>query len=166
PPPMRAIEPAPEPEPESEDEAPAAPEPAATVAVPTPVPLLPTPVDEPPSQALEDLRRAKGLINGGAVMLSFGLASLAFVAIPAWLLRRVALDRAASDPLLVDESRLYERAERRLAIGAVSTVLGVGLVAGGIPMLAIGIRRREAAEAWLRLGVEPQANGLRVRLRF
>lgn len=132
--PAPVASPGPEPTPTSPPPA-ASPAPSIAPAPPPPGPPPPPPPLPPPSP------RSPGLVVGGTLLVTTGVLGLIAGVILLPIGAAVASENtchAASGDLSFDCE--YGNASDMVTAGAVSLVVGGVLVAGGIPMLAVGSR--------------------------
>lgn len=122
-----------------------APEPMSTVTL-APAPAVPLVAAPPPPRVDPERARAQraadGLVVTGAVITSFGGATLLLVAAPTHALYRRSLDRAESVRWVTEQDRFIDDAQRRRSIMLTSAVVGAGLTAIGTVILATGLARR------------------------
>lgn len=147
--PAPASDPAPQPEP---------PTTTTTVIVNQP----PAQQDKPPPPRS---RVGRGLVAGGATLVGLGGVSLLFIAVPAAIVKSVAINRAEDDALLDVEDRRthYRRAATADDVMEGAFWTGVVMVGVGIPLLIAGtvVRNRARAEVAQRLQLD--ASGVTVR---
>ncbi|HEY8375607.1 MAG TPA: hypothetical protein VIK91_03920, partial [Nannocystis sp.] len=140
----------------TEESAPPEAPPAATPEAPEPAPAAPV---GPSDADLAALRRARGEMISGGVLLGLGVGGLGAMTAGALLKRSAEQDNKEG---AADELR---RADTIMAVGG---VVGVMTVAIGAALLAEGARDRKAARAQLRgrVRVAPTLGGFVIRGRF
>lgn len=125
-------------------------DPAAAVSPgPTPIPIVAPPPAAPPPRDPELDRRhkaAEGVAITGAVFLGLGGAAWVFLAVPAIIAAEVAEQRADDGTIIVEESELYERAERRRNFARITFFAGLGGAAVGGIMLGAGLGSKAKIE--------------------
>ena len=128
-----------------------------TSPAPTSIPVVPAPTVPPPAAAtpfpskpdpvLARRRRvAEGITIAGATFMGLGGAAWLFLAAPAVLAAEIAEDRAADDPVLVSETELQGRAERRRRFARITFWSGLGGVVVGGAMLGAGLGSKAKIE--------------------
>jgi hypothetical protein len=140
-------------------------EPAASPPPPRVDPSTAPPNTDVPPPPPRDSRAGKGLLFGGVALIGVGAASLLFIAAPAAIVKRVALDRAERDTAigLSTHRQRYHRAriaddtmEGAFWVGISAVVIGTALaITGGV------MRSRARSRAMARLGGGP--GGLSIR---
>jgi hypothetical protein len=138
------------------------PDPSAASATPT-VAVQPAPSAPPPRPVAPVPRHADVLAVTGAVSMGVGGASLLFVAVPAAIVRSVALSRAEREDVLAFTSRKtrYERARVADDVMEGGFWIGLPLLLGGTALLVAGLSIR--ASARLRSRMAATAGGMVVR---
>ncbi len=141
-----------------DDEPVSPPPPRVTPATAPATDLQPPP---PPPQS----RAGKGLIIGGVTLVGVGATSLLFIAAPAALVKRVALDRAERDDAIGFSTKRERYARARHAdntmegafwVGISALVLGTALaITGGV------IKSRARSRAMARIGGGPGGVAIR-----
>ena len=150
-------------EPATQDPQPASPPPTAAEPALDPAPRL----ESPPDHQAEG-RGAKVVMHTGLGLLSGGVAALLFVALPARLLERRALERYESADSVYRQRAWLDRAYRRNLGMQISAGIGLGLITAGAS-LAIGgaiahrSARRDLAARARRVVLLPSFEGFTLR---
>ena len=135
--------------------------------VPPPV-VTPTPVDSPPPSR-PATRPWKPLVISGGVLLGVGALSFAGAALGG--LQGLQTSKEYDDLCNKDDpsapcKALYaDGKQANLLLGA-GLVFGTLLVAAGVPLLVIGVKRKQAPQQALRPSLGPTHVGLQFNLRF
>jgi hypothetical protein len=122
---------------------------AATSPGPTPIPIAtpPPPAPAPPDPVLDRRRKvASGVAIAGATFMGIGGAAWLFLAVPAIIAAQVAEQRADDGTIIVQESELYARAERRRYFARLSFFAGLGALGVGGIMLGAGLGTKAKVE--------------------
>ncbi len=128
-----------------ETEAPASAAPPIPTVAPPPVVVPPAPA--PPDPALQRRRKAaSGVAIAGSTFLGLGGAAWVFLALPAFIAAEIAQQRADDGTIIVAESEIYERAERRRRFARISFWSGLGGVVVGGAMLGAGLGTKAKIE--------------------
>ena len=131
--------PEPAPQPAAPAAAPAEPVPAATPRDPRAVRAYPIQNDP---ELHRQYRTSEGLIAGGAAGLGLGLATLAFVTLPAQALYDRSVERAERAKWVTDLERPREQARTRWQVMIISGGIGGALTVAGGAMLIAGLVKR------------------------
>ena len=124
--------------------APAAPPPVVTPAT-APAPTPPVATEE--ELALRRrMKAAESTAIAGYVFLGTGAVSLLLLSVPAIAAASVARDRAGDDPVLVSETELIHRAERRERFAKITALAGLGGVVFGGALIGAGLGTKSKAE--------------------
>ena len=125
------------------------PAPAAAVSPTPPAPVVapPPPAPRPIDPDLVQRQKtATGLTTAGAVFMGLGGATWLFLSVPAIIAAEIAQQRADDGTVIVSESEIYARAERRRNFARTSFWVGLGgVVVGGI-MLGVGLGSKARVE--------------------
>ncbi len=114
------------------------PQPVAQPVAPQPAQPAPQPVDSGDSAG-------RGLIGGGATLLSLGAAGVLGVAVPFWALRDQSLEEARNEQFHVHQEEELDRARRRQTTAVTMTAVGGSLMLAGTMMLVSGAIVRSRA---------------------
>lgn len=118
------------------------PVPPPPVVAPAPPPLAP-----PDPVLMDQRRRANAMVAAGGVFVGLGGISLVLLAMPATIAGAIADDRADNSPILVSESELRGRADRRFFFAKVAALAGLGSAALGGVLLGVGLSRRKRIDS-------------------
>jgi hypothetical protein len=113
--------------------------------------VTPPPEDKavPTEEELALRRRMKAgeaTAIAGYVFLGTGAISLLLLSVPAIAAASVARDRAGDDPVLVSETELIDRAERRERFAKVTALAGLGGAVFGGALIGAGLGTKVKAE--------------------
>jgi len=127
---------------------PGATNPAAAVSPTPPAPIVaPPPAPRPIDPDLVRRQRAaSGLTTAGAVFLGLSGATWLFLSVPAIIAAEVAQQRADDGTVIVSESEIYARAERRRNFARTTFWIGLGGVAVGGILLGTGLGSKARVE--------------------
>jgi hypothetical protein len=141
---------------------PAGSEPASAPAAQAPAP---TPV---PADIVRRQRRSNTMLTTGLVLGGLGLATVLFLALPAYGLRNNALDNAKGEEFYVDEQIYIDRARRRHNVMIGAFAVGGAFFAGGTALVIAGAVGKNRANNDLAFApaLGPSFAGGSMRLRF
>jgi hypothetical protein len=108
---------------------------------------------------MADRQRANAMVTAGAVFTALGGGALVLLAAPAAIAGSLADQRADSEPILVSEAELRDRADRRFYFAKVSALAGLGSAVLGGVLLGVGLSRRGKIDREIRnQQTRPQAS--------
>jgi hypothetical protein len=141
---------------------------AGPVARDAPPPVVtPTPADSPPSKP--NTRPWKPLVISGGVLLGLGALSFAGAALGGLQGLQASKDydsMCGKDDPSPPCKALYADGKQANLLVATGVVFGALLVAAGVPLLVIGMKRKKAPQQALRPSLGPTHVGLQFSLRF
>lgn len=148
---------------------------SAALASPAPPAQRASEPQQPPSTSASptsdtgmSVKTASGVVTGGVVLITLGVAAGVFVGLPALGLRRNSREAAKNATYEVRQQRYMRRAQRRenVAFGAFA-VSGV-LTAIGITRAVVGVKQRNRARRRTAVSpiIGPRMTGLSATLTF